>query len=235
MGTIGVNNELRSEFLGFGRKLSNALEQQRAKAVTESDSRLIIEFQMEATCLSCLGSILARPDREFPIEQVQTKVRRVSIHSALMQGIHACHYCISNASYAQAGALVRQEIEGVEGLRGIRQGLQRDKETPRLKALRHLGRSYSQLTGLAHLSDGDILNSVVSSKIGSIDHVYNNAIAKHLLLLHVVALCFLIPDVAEMHPFSTESLFSSEEEMWFTGVCGWLSAEGILKPIISID
>jgi hypothetical protein len=95
--------------------------------------------------VACIGSILARPDRAYPVEDVSTKLRRATVHSAFVQGLHAVEYCISRGIYAQAAALVRMEIEAVEGMRGIRQGKQKDGTTPRLVALKHLGRTYRQL------------------------------------------------------------------------------------------
>ncbi len=179
--------------------------------------------------LACVGSILARPDRSFPEGQIAEKLQRATIHSALLQGIHAVEYCIKNGIYAQAAALVRMEIEGVECLRGIRQGTQRDGATPRLLALKHLGRTYSQLTGLAHLSSHDLLTHVVNREIGNTDHSFNPQFARHLLGTHLCALAAFALDLSEFRPFNDQAQLTETENGYLSAVFGVLVAEQFIQ------
>lgn len=124
------------------------------------------------------------------------------------------------------------EIEAVEGLRGIRQGKQRDSETPRLKALRHLGRTYSQLTGLAHLSTHELLSHVVNPKIGNIDHSFNAPFARHLFGTHLCAMAAFALDLSEFRPIDGASRLSETESGYLSAVFGVLVSEKfiILEP-----
>ena len=82
--------------------------------------------------LACIGSILSRPDREYDIGKVGDKLKRATIHSAVVQGIHSIEYCIENGIYAHASALVRMEIEAVGALVEIRHGRRKDGKTPNI-------------------------------------------------------------------------------------------------------
>lgn len=215
-------------FLNFAEVLKNGLKESREAVKQQGPAFLGNLYHAQTACLACMGSILSRQDREFPVENVLEKLRRATIHGAILQGIHPIEYLIANGCYAQAAALVRQEMEAVEGLRGIRQGFQADKTTPRLKALKHLGRYYSQLTGISHLSSHDLLAHIVSSSIGDIDHTFNPNFARTLFGLHVVALVSVAMDMAELRPVIQIDLVTEEEDWWLSVACGVLVEEGLL-------
>jgi hypothetical protein len=183
-----------------------------------------------AAVIACIGSILSRPDRAVPLEKAKEKVRRAAVHVAVVQGVHIVEYCLATGSYVQAAALIRQELEAPDGLRGIREGQQKDGATPRLKALKHLGRPYSQLTGLAHLSTHDLLAHVTDLFDSGFDHRHNPAFARYLLGLHLAALVGLALDMADLHPFSDHMILSQQEQAWISAVCGVLAEASLLKP-----
>lgn len=183
--------------------------------------------------LACIGSILTRPDRSFRTEETEEKLRRATVHTAILQGFHAVDYCISNGMYAQAAALVRMEIEGVECLRGIRQGTQRDGATPRLRALKHLGRTYRQLTGLAHLSTHDLLTHVTNPEIGNTDHSFNERFARHLLGTHICALAAFALDLAEFRPVKENAPMTEDESEYLSAVFGVLVAEKFIEHLVA--
>ena len=226
-------NKLNPAFLSFRNALATSMEQTRNEAIALSLAHLSEYLEHEVIGVACLGSILSRPDRAVNIAEVSKKIRRASVQSAFLQGIHAVETCIMTASYAQAAALVRQEIEAVEVLRGIRQERQKDGETPRLKALKHLGRSYSQLTSLAHLTGHDLLSNVVSRKVVDVDHTFNDAFAAHLFSLHLVTLIGVALDMADLRPFSNQDAVSPEEQSAIATVCAWLDSTGYLTPNIT--
>ncbi|MGB7269074.1 MAG: hypothetical protein WBC90_06085 [Albidovulum sp.] len=223
-----MSDDQSGEFLGFSEVLLAGLQKSRDQVSANGSSHLGVLTGAHTACLACIGSILTRPDREFPASDVQEKLHRASIHSAVVQGIHAIEYCISVGCYVQAATLVRQEVEAVEGTRGIRQGKQKNGVQPRLKALRHLGRCYGQLSSLAHLSTHDLLAHVVSASIGDIDHSFNPGFSRFLFGLHVHALVGIIPDMAELRPYSDAAIFSKDEIWWQSAVCGVLVEEGLM-------
>lgn len=120
------------------------------------------------------------------------------------------------------------EIEAVEGLRGIRQGKQRDGETPRLIALRHLGRTCGQLSGLAHLTTHDLLSHVVNPEIGNIDHAFNANFARHIFGTHLCATAAFALDLSEFRPIDEDVRLSEQEAGYLSAVFGVLVSEKII-------
>ena len=235
MGPGGVSEDLDADFLVFAERARVLLDQARTDVARQA-STVLSKYQSSTTAVeACCASIIGRIDREFPPDGVEQKVHRAAIHACLLQGADAVRNCIERAHYPQAAALVRQEIEAVECLRGLRQGKQRQGATPRLKALRHLGRCYADLTSLAHLSKWPILVHVVSSSPGNVDPHFNAEFAKFLYRLHVVALVGAAFDMAELRPFSAESDLSPQEEAWLSALCGYLDSEGVLTPKFADD
>lgn len=203
----------------------------RADCSLEQSEALKLLFSANESVLACIGSILTRPDRAFRLDETKGKLRRATVHAAVLQGFHAVEYCISKGMYAQAAALVRMEIEGVECLRGIRQGTQHDGATPRLKALNHLGRTYSQLTGLAHLSTHDLLTHVTNPEIGNPDHSLNEQFARHLLGTHICALAAFAFDLADFRPVNENAPMTDDESGYLSAVFGILVAEKFIETL----
>lgn len=224
--------ELDQRFLNLGHQLSHALAKSRSNAAAKFSVGTGPIYSAQKAIMACLASIAIRPDRAMEQMDAAAKVRRAAIHVSVVQGVHAVDYCIEHALYAQAAALVRQEIEAAEGLRGIRLGLQKDKETPRLKALRQLGRAYSQLTGLAHLSHNELLLHVTDVLGSGFDHTFNREFSEFLLCLHLSALVGVALDMAELRPFDMNRLLDPKEQAWLESVCGMLDELGFLKPSI---
>lgn len=226
-----MNCDLDEHFLVLGEALASALSSSRSKTAAKYCTKSGPIYSALAAVFSCLASIGARPDRAVDVDEARAKVRRAAIHVSIVQGVHAVEYCIEQGLYPQAAALVRQEIEAAEGLRGIRLGLQKEKETPRLKALRHLGRAYSQLTGLAHLSDHVILSHVTDLLGTGFDHTFNEKFSEFLICLHLSALVGVALDMAELRPFNDTAKLAPQEEAWLQCICGLLDELGFLKPI----
>lgn len=228
MGDGELVDQPSDEFLRFGDVIRSGLSRSRDAVSANGKEHLADLLVAHEACLACVGSAYSRPDRAVPEAEIPQKLRRATIHAAAIQGVHPIEQCISFGCYAQAAALVRQEIEAVEGLRGIRQANQPDGATPRLKALRNLGRPYGQLTGLAHLSTHALLTHIVSASIGDIDHHFNPEFSRFLFGLHVYALAGIAMDIAELRPFSESEYFSPAEKWWLANVCGTLINEGFM-------
>lgn len=222
------DEELDPNFLKYGSILTESLKAQRSDISTGISARLGPLYHAQQALLACFGSIHARQDRAFEDVDVVQKVHRAAIHCAVIQGIELVESAIAIAAYTQAATLIRQEIEAVEAARGLRQGQQKEGKTPRLKALAHIGRSYGQLSSIAHLSRSELLIEITDVLKTGIDPTMNERFEKHLFCIHLLALVGICIDAAELRPFSCKEMFSQQEALWLQSVCGVLSAEGYL-------
>lgn len=212
-----------SSFLGYADVLRNSLEQSRAECRSHWPECIGILDAANTSLLACVGSILTRPDRAYDPNKVEDKLKRATIHSAVVQGVGAIEYCFANAIYAQASALVRMEIEAVGALVEIRQGRRNDGKTPNIYPLRHLGRTYGQLSGIAHLSTHDLLTHVVNVEIGNVDHSLNPKFARHLFGTHLCALAAFALDLGDFRPASADQALSDDEKGYLSAVFGVLT------------
>ena len=208
--------------------LDDSFRLQRAKAAAGFRDRLGILWSAREAVVSCMASAYLREDLEYPVGDVKSKVWRASIHTAITQGIDIVEHTMATATYVQASVLVRQEMEAVECLRGIRSGQQKSKSSPRLVALRHLVRPYSQLTGLAHLSEPALLAHITDVLGSGVDINLNPEFEAFLFCIHLVSLVGIAFDIADLRPFSSNSISSLEETELMQGVCGLLSERGYL-------
>jgi hypothetical protein len=230
VGESGKYLKLDAEFLGYSTVLKQQFAEHRALISKDFEERLGVLYDAQTALLACLGSIYSRPDREFPLEEVTIKVHRAAICSSVTQGIELVEIALRAANYAQAAALIRQEIEAVEVARGLRQGLQKEGKTPRLKALKHLGKNYGFLSSLAHLSRSPALIEATNILNTGIDPNLNSGLENHMFCLHLVALTGITIDLAELHPFSDTEYMSQQEQLWLQSVCGMLDKKGFLSP-----
>lgn len=233
MGAVGLSGDLDPSFLGFGTQLSNSIGQKQTAIASGIHERLGIVFDARNVVLACLGSIHSRPDREFSSSEVKQKLHRAAIHATIIHGASFVESAIATARYAQSATLVRQELEAVEAVRGIRQGLHRDGTTPRIKAFQHLGRWYGDLTALAHLSKVNLLLETIDLQRTGIDPTLNRQLEEALFCLHLVALVGACHDASELRPYSETENLSKQEQLWLTSLCGILSDRGYLRVIES--
>jgi hypothetical protein len=229
VGTVGLSADLDASFLHIGKIVSDTVALKQSEIASGIEKRLGIVFDARNVVFACLASVHSRADREFRTSQIKQKLHRAAIHASIIQGASLTEAAIATARYAQAGALVRQEIEAVEGLRGLRQEVQQDGSTPRLKALRHLGRSYANLSALAHLSKFDLMMETVDLLQNGIDPTLNKQLEEQLFCLHLVALVSVCHDASELRPHSKTDYLSEQEQLWLSSVCGLLAEKGYLK------
>ena len=85
-------NNFGGTFLHDGEILFNRMAASRELVSKDWPEHLGILHTARRACVASMGSILSRPDREFQIEEVQQKLRRATIHGAVIQGIHFVEY-----------------------------------------------------------------------------------------------------------------------------------------------
>lgn len=230
MGEDGLSEPTRGadyQFPEFAEIFTRTQKESREK-VAENWPDFLNDLKVANTyTIATLGSVLSRLGAKHFEEISLDQQRRATVHAATIQGISAIEMCISNGLYAQAAALVRQEIEGVEFLRGVRQGKQKDGATPRLKAYRHLGRIYSQLTSLAHYSKHDFLNHLMAGPKPSLDPVFNPEFAKFLFGIHIHVLAGVVLDIAEIASDANDAYLTEKEEYHFSIATGILIKKGV--------
>ncbi|MCU9839256.1 hypothetical protein OEZ49_15895 [Ruegeria sp. WL0004] len=162
--------------------------------------------------LSAVVSVFERSQCICPLNVDEGTLRRSAVAAAMFQNISLVETAVSKAQYVGASALIRQEIEGVEVLRGILAGKQKDGATPRLKALKFLGRVYSQLTGVSHLSLNEGITYLTGGSPFSYEPRYDKTYAELLMNCHVLAVHGLATVTAfDIRGFEKDHLTVSEE------------------------
>ncbi|HCE72416.1 hypothetical protein KQ247_13390 [Ruegeria pomeroyi] len=162
--------------------------------------------------LSALVSVFERSQSICPLNVDKDSLRRAAVAAAMFQNISLVETAVSKAQYIGASALIRQELEGVEVLRGILAGKQKDGATPRLKAFKFLGKGYSQLTGVSHLSLNEGITYLTGGRPFSYDPRYNKTYAEWLMKHHVLAVYGLATITAfDFRGFEEDHLTVSEE------------------------
>ncbi|WIY23499.1 hypothetical protein [Parasedimentitalea psychrophila] len=216
------------EFLGFANTLRDSLGDEEANVEKEfqvSEGHLITAFDLS---LSACGSVISRDAACLRSQILLDDQRRAAIQTAMLQIAPLTFSLIVKGHYIAASTLVRQSIEGIEALRGIRQNRQKDGETPRLKALRHIGKLYGQLSGIAHLSKHNLLSTLLGNIPFKIEPVFSKDTARLLAGVHIQTSIFLALDMAEMVPYSPTEFLSPDEGNACSSSLGILVAEGIL-------
>ncbi|MEL5877412.1 hypothetical protein [Cereibacter sphaeroides] len=174
-----------------------------------------------------LLSVASRPVPPCAAEDAVEMSTRAAVHEVVIAGLDLVEAALNGNLYPQAASLIRQEIETVEVVRGLRQKRQEKNRTPRLKALRHLGRDYKMLTDLAHVVGFDLLRHLALQEDGMVHFRRHKPMARHLLGLHIFALAGISLDVSHLRPFSPTSFLSPLEDELIAGVMGVLAAEGL--------
>lgn len=220
---------LDEAFLEFASVLEKSQRDQAAELRAQFESRNQLFWSARNAAVATIGSVLSREDREFANEHAPQKVWRFSVHAAVVQGVTLTETAISTARYAQASALVRQEIESVEVTSGIRQGKQKLRKTPQLKVLKHLKAARDQLSGMTHLTDRDLTVLLTDCVASGIDLKVNEKFEGFLLGLHVTALVGLAIEMSELRPFSEKEFLNPQEEAWLSVACSVLDGEGFMS------
>lgn len=141
-----------------------------------------------------MSAIISMVDRVAGIEfekQPQAVEGRMSLTAQFVQGIDVCETAISEGLYAQAAALLKQEMETIEAVHEYETGQRRDRKTPKLNLLSGFGRAYGEFNKYAHASVEDIHKSIVHFEMEGISGPsvipqYRREIADWFYGLHVL-------------------------------------------------
>jgi hypothetical protein len=132
-------------------------------------------------------------------EGVKLRERFESLLSVFTLSLHPIKELILDGSYIQAGILIRSSIENTIQFKNILADEYKDKKTPNIKSLSpEMKISYSNITGLAHLSDEELLkkltrgrvdgsNSLVTPLLRTLTPYFDEEEAKYLFSLLIVS------------------------------------------------
>ncbi|MBO0405766.1 hypothetical protein ACE1OG_06280 [Aeromonas hydrophila] len=121
-----------------------------------------------------------------------------SILSVFALGLNSIKRMIFEGSYVQSCTLLRSSIETMVQLRKILEDKYVDKQTPRVSNLdEKLRRVYSDLTGLAHLSDSEFLSHITKGSydngealltplLRTLTPQFNDSLSQFLFSIHIV-------------------------------------------------
>jgi hypothetical protein len=162
---------------------------------------------------------------------------RMSLTAQFLQGVEPCESAISEGLYAQAAALLKQEMETIEAMHEFVQGTRREGRTPRIGGrLVGWGPIYGDMNSIAHVSRRDIALELVRVELGdlaapSLIPVYNHELAKLMYGLHV----FMIFDIARLNHDLFQELYGEgldeEEFRWLFAATRILSEAGAVIPV----
>jgi hypothetical protein len=216
------------EFLQFAATLDASLEEAEGLAFVESETAVSSLFLAIRLAKSAVASVLARGASVSLLSIDFDLQRRVAIHAAMVQNFSAIETTISRAQYSAAATLVRQELEGIEKLRGIRQHSSANKKKEKLKGLKHLGRIYGELSGIAHHSDHNLVSGIVGGHPVRFEPIFHLGSSRILLAVHTQCMVGIAADAAEVFPFSESELFSEPEKQACTAAMSILIEQGLL-------
>lgn len=130
---------------------------------------------------------------------VDNREKFESILSVFSLGLIPIKTLIFEGSYVQSCTLLRSSIEIMVQLREILDNKYKDKKTPKISGLdEKMRRIYSELTGLAHLSDSEFLSSVTKGNYDSGEALltplfrvltpqFNEGLSNILFSIHIVS------------------------------------------------
>jgi hypothetical protein len=228
VGAFNIAENPDFEFFSLARGYRRALEDHSSTIVDWKTESPDLSFANNCA-LASVVSIFGRAETICLLNIDTGHERRSAICAAMFQNIALVEAAIVNAQYVGAATLVRQELEGIEALRGILKGQQKDGRTPRLIGFRHLGEIYGQLSGIAHLSKHAALSHLTGGIPFSYDTQYNLSFAELLVNCHVLALVGLANFVAYDSRVVEKDYLTIREENHLTLALSVLSKNGFLK------
>lgn len=161
--------------------------------------------------------------------------RRFVLTAAFIQGILICRQAVLGSTYLQAGTLLRQEYECLGLLREVKEGKRRDgKQVNAKNAPWNGSKHYGELSALAHLSDHEIISSIIGENTGWGDFSstvpqYNAANTKRLYGLHVALVLDLVYQLHSLYSDMYEYEMEESEQDAITSVIGILEESDVWK------
>lgn len=158
-----------------------------------------------ALLLGVIGSMLEEHNgKPVPVAD-ESVARKFVLTAAFIQGITLCEKSILDGLYLQAGSLIRQEYETLILLNEIKAGTRRDGKVGNAKHAFWKGnKHYGELSALAHLSNHQILESIIGynttwGDFASTTPSYQRENALRLYGFHTSMLLGLVEELKDLY------------------------------------
>ncbi|MDA2911686.1 hypothetical protein MYX04_12255 [Nitrospiraceae bacterium AH_259_D15_M11_P09] len=198
-----LRSQIEPLITGAVRLLANiagASGQNRDKAMQEYGR--LLDAHMLAT--GVISSVLTRTNL-VPGATSPSISERLALVASFVQGIAVCESTISEGLYAQASALLKQELETLAAIQECQKGKRKPEKTPNVgSALWNMNQTYGDLNRLAHVADSQLLNKLyqcggpagfhetaVKLMPVSIQPQYHRDVARNLYAVRVIFLVLL--------------------------------------------
>lgn len=118
----------------------------------------------------------------------------LALTGSFVQGIDICETAISEGTYVQASAILKQEMETLAAIREVREKRRKSGRTPNVGTLGALAVMYGDLNTLSHVANADVMKNLIRVELSAeqtgapLYPVFNGELARLLYGLHV---CFL--------------------------------------------
>ncbi len=198
-----LRSQIEPLITGAVRLLANiagAGGQNRDKA--KQDYGRLLDAHMLAT--GVISSVLTRKNL-VPGATSPSISERLALVASFVQGISVCESTISEGLYAQASALLKQELETLAAIQECQKGKRKPGKTPNVGNVQwNMEQTYGELNRVAHVADSQFLNKLYqrvshagSHETGvtlvpvSNEPQYCREIARNLYAVHVIFLVLL--------------------------------------------
>ena len=157
----------------------------------------LIDAQQSA--FTALASMLERRLGEEVQGISEADQGSISLIAQFVVGIEQCKISIEEGLYAQAAALLKQELETVSAIEEYRDDRRKEGKTPKIGhgLTQNYGKVYGRLNEICHPSRHDWAKTLVVQKIETVTGanilaVYNGQIARFLYGQHVIYLDMIV-------------------------------------------
>lgn len=150
-----------SAYISIGNEYEKYCDKAKENNILQSIDENKFLSHAHTLLMGLIGSMLEMNENK-PVPVDQNSKRKFILTAAFIQGISICEEAILSSLYLQAGNLIRQEFECLGLLREIEKGMRRNGKQVNAKNV-PLGLCirYGELSTLAHLSDHNLLESII--------------------------------------------------------------------------
>lgn len=178
----------------------------------------LIDAQQSA--FSALASMLDRRVGEEVKDISEADQGSMALIAQFIVGIEQCKISIEEGLYAQAAALLKQELETVSAIEEYRNDRRKEGKTPKIGhgLTQNYGKVYGRLNEICHPSRHDWAKTLAAQKIEKVTGAnilvaYNGTIARFLYGQHVIYLDMIVQLAASLlHKLYGSSMNSQEIE-----------------------
>jgi len=223
-----------SRYIGIGEEYNDHSKKARSINSQQSIDELKFLNYAHTLLMGLIGSML-EVNQNRPVTGNEKLKRRFLLTAAFIQGITLCEESILNSLYLQAGNLIRQEYECLGLLREIEKGKRQDGKQVNAKHAPWNGsRYYGELSTLAHISDHNILESIIQyntswGDFSSTVPQYNLKTTKRLYGFHVAMILDLVIEMRGLYQEMYNFQFSNAEADVLNNVIGILMENEVLR------